>query len=321
MRNIVLILSCFSAWSLCITTRAGGAGEDPGWYQVNSRFGEDTETMPKSWRFGIVSGVAVTEGEVFVYQRGRNAPSIVVFDREGKYQRSWRLDGDQMASGGEHGLRVDREGNVWVTHTMFHQVIKFDQNGQQLLTLGIKGQAGTDDRTFNMPTDLAFGPDGEIYVSDGYGNSRVVKFSKQGQYLTTWGKKGSEPGEFDTPHSIAVDSQGRVYVSDRGNRRIQIFDSDGEYLKEWKGLGATQNIFITPKDDVWVVGFPFADKSDYEGFGGRTMKIDIDTGQSLRTIESPGHWIHVTPDNHIFIASLVGNVFHWYPRSGEYAWP
>ena len=135
-----------------------------------------------------------------------------------------------MASGGEHGLRVDRDGNVWVTHIGFHQVIKFDQNGQQLLALGIKGQMGNDDKTFNMPTDLAFGPHGEVYVSDGYGNSRVVKFSKQGQYLTTWGKKGSEPGEFNTPHSIAVDSQGHVYVSDRGNRRIQIFDFKGKYL-------------------------------------------------------------------------------------------
>ena len=252
---------------------------------------------------------------VFVYQRGKNAPPIIVFDHEGKYRRSWGWGGDEMASGGEHGIRLDPDGNLWVTHTDFHQVIKFDQQGERLFSLGIKDQAGTDEKTFNMPTDIAFGPQGQFYVSDGYGNSRVVKFSKQGKYLTAWGKKGSKPGEFDTPHSIAVDSKGLVYVSDRGNQRIQIFDPGGKYLKEWTGFGATQNIFITPKDEVWVVGFPFAGKPDYEGFGGRTMKVDVRTGKPLRTIESQGHWIHVTPNNHIFTASLVGNVFHWFPQA------
>ena len=311
MRSVIFTLTCLLALSLSILPAAGIAVDEVR-YQVNRRFGLETETLPKSWRLGVVSAVAVSDAEVFVCQRGKNAPPIVVFDKNGKYLRSWGWGDSKLATGGEHGVRLDSEGNVWVTRTDAHQVVKFNQQGKRLLTLGIEGKAGTDDKTFNRPTDIAFGSQGEFYVSDGYGNSRVVKFSKHGKYLKSWGEPGSGAGEFNTPHSIAVDSSGRVYVSDRGNRRIQIFDADGNYLKQWTGFGGTQNIFIKPNDEVWVVGYPYSGKSDFEGFGGRIMKVDIKTGKPLRTIESQGHWIHVTPKNDIFIGFLGGNVFHWY---------
>ena len=213
-------------------------------YRVNIRFGEEPDTMPDGWKFGRVSSVATNrEGtEVYAFHRGPKADPLIVFDAKGKYLRSW---GKGMF-GNPHGLRVDRENNVWITDNGDHQVMKFTPQGKLLLTLGIKGKAATDDKTFNRPTDIAFAANGDFYVSDGYGNSRVVKFSKDGRYLMAWGTKGTKPGEFNTPHSVAVDSKGTVYVSDRENNRIQIFDPNGKFLRQWTHLGATQNgkIFV-----------------------------------------------------------------------------
>jgi DNA-binding beta-propeller fold protein YncE len=280
-------------------------------YRVNIRFGEEPDTMPDGWKFGRVSAVSVdSKGEVYVFHRGDKADSLIVFDGKGKYLRSW----GRGMFGNEHGLRVDPEDNIWITDNGDHQVMKFDRSGKVLLTLGIKGKAGTDEKTFNRPTDIAFARTGDFYVSDGYGNSRVVKFSKQGKYLMTWGKRGTGPGEFNTPHSIAVDSKGRVYVSDRENNRIQIFDANGEFLKQWTHLGATQNIFITPKDEVWVITHRNnIENITYDTLAGRIMRVDLETGKILGAMESPGHWLHVAPTNEIFIGSLTGNVFRWYP--------
>ena len=146
----------------------------------------------------------------------------------------------------------DRDGNVFVTDNGDHQVMKFTRDGKLLLTLGVKGRAATDNKTFNRPTDIAFGKNGDFYVSDGYGNSRVVKFSKDGKYLLDRGKKGSGPGEFDTPHSVAVDSKGTVYVSDRENNRIQIFDQEGKFIAEWRQFGRPSGISITRDDTIYV---------------------------------------------------------------------
>ena len=281
-------------------------------YRVNINFGEEPETMPDGWNFGRVSAVATdSKGDVFVFQRGETAEPIVVFDSEGKYlsDRSW----GRGMFGNEHGLRVDRYDNVWVTDNGDHQVMKFSNDGELLLTLGTKGTAGTDNKTFNRPTDIAFGPSDEVYVSDGYGNSRVVKFSAEGEFLTTWGSLGSEPGEFDLVHSIAVDSNGRVYVSDRENNRIQIFDENGKFLRMWTHLGATQNIFITPEDEVWIITHrDNIENITYDTLAGRIMRIDLETGRILGSMESPGHWLNVSRAGEIFIGSLTGNVFRWY---------
>jgi len=219
-----------AALALCLAAAVFAA--EQGWYphegglmkyRVAIKFGEEpVDTMPDGWRFGRVFAVATNRDgtEVFVFQRGPKADPLIVFDATGKYLRSW---GKGMFER-PHGIRVDRENNVWITDDIGHQIMKFTPQGKLLLTLGVKGKPGTDDKTFRRPTDIAFAPNGDFYVSDGYGNSRVVKFSKDGRYLTTWGKAGTGPGEFNTPHSIAVDSKGTVYVSDRENNRIQIFD-------------------------------------------------------------------------------------------------
>lgn len=280
-------------------------------YRVNIRFGEEPDSMPAGWKFGRVSAVATdSQGQVFVFQRGKKADPIIVFDSKGNYLRSW----GRGLFGNPHGLRVDRQDHVWVTDNGDHQVMEFSNKGELLLTLGVKGQAGTDDRTFNRPTDIAFAANGDFYVSDGYGNSRVVKFSHLGKYLLSWGHPGSKPGEFRIPHSVAVDSHGTVYVSDRENNRIQIFDSNGKFLRQWTHLGATQNIFITPQDQMWVITHrDNIENITYDTLAGRIMHIDLQSGKILGAMESPGHWINVSRTGEIFIGSLTGNVFRWYP--------
>jgi DNA-binding beta-propeller fold protein YncE len=314
MTNKTIVLT------LCLATAALSA--EQGWfphegglmkYRVNIRFGEEPEdTMPAGWKFGRVSSVATNPAgtEVYVFQRGKKADPLIVFDSKGKYLRSW---GKGMF-GNPHGLRVDREGNVFVTDNGDHQVMKFTRDGKLLFTLGVKGKAATDNKTFNRPTDIAFAKNGDFYVSDGYGNSRVVKFSKEGKYLLDWGKRGIGPGEFNTPHSVAVDSKGTVYVSDRENNRIQIFDPNGKLLRQWKHLGATQNIFITPKDEMWIITHrDNIENITYDTLAGRIMRIDLETGKILGAMESPGHWLNVSSTGEIYIGSLTGNVFRWYP--------
>jgi DNA-binding beta-propeller fold protein YncE len=280
-------------------------------YRVNIRFGEEPDTMPEGWKFGRVSAVATNaQGEVFVFQRGKKADPIIVFDSKGRYLRSW----GRGLFGNPHGLRVDAEGNVWVTDNGDHQVMKFSPRGETLLILGIKGQAGTDEKTFNRPTDIAFAPKGDIYVADGYGNSRVVRFTRDGKYVKAWGRRGTAPGEFNTPHSIVADAKGRLYVSDRENNRIQIFDADGRFLKQWTHLGATQGMYVTADQQLWIITHRNnIENITYDTLAGRIMKIDLETGKILGSMESPGHWITVSSGGEIFIGSLTGNVFRWYP--------
>jgi peptidylamidoglycolate lyase len=139
-----------------------------------------------------------------------------------------------------HGLTVDNENNIWVTDVGLHQVFKFSHEGKLLLKLGEAGIAGRDPLHFNKPTAVAIAKDGSFYVSDGYGNSRIIKFSAQGKYLFEWGRKGNKEGEFNIPHAICLDTLGHVYVADRENNRIQVFDENGKYLKQFtnKTFGA-----------------------------------------------------------------------------------
>lgn len=282
-------------------------------YSVKIRFGMEPNTMPEGWHFGRVSAVATdSENNVFVFQRGDVADPIIVFDQEGSYLRSFGKENGESMFGNEHGLRIDRYDNVWATDTGTHQVHKFSRDGELLMSLGINGQAGTTDDTFDRPSDLTFGPNDEIYVSDGYGNSRVVKYDSEGNFVKAWGTPGSGPSQFHLVHSIASDSAGNVYASDRENNRIQIFDSEGNLLRMWTHLGATQNIFITPDDQVWVITHrDNVENITYDTLAGRIMRIDIDTGEILGAMESPGHWINVGDNGEIHIGSLTGNVFRW----------
>ncbi len=187
-------------------------------------------TLPEGFALGQVTGVQVdSRNHVFVFHRG-DRPVLSFDGATGKLLSSW---GDGMF-GSAHGLTLDPQDNVWVTDVKQHQVFKFSNSGELLLTLGAKNVPGLDTTHFNKPTDVAVSRGGDVYISDGYGNSRVVKLTSSGKYVSEWGVKGGNPGEFDTPHGITVDSQGRVYVADRGNSRIQVFDADGKFLHQWK---------------------------------------------------------------------------------------
>ncbi|MDB5337356.1 MAG: hypothetical protein JWN70_2975, partial [Planctomycetaceae bacterium] len=179
---------------------------------------------------GRCSAVATnSKDEIYLFHRGKQP--IICVTAEGKFLRSW---GDDLITM-PHGLRVDRHQNIWVTDIGRHRVLKFDPTGKLLLALGT-GQRGAGADQFDQPTDVAFGPDESVYVSDGYGNSRVIQFTAAGRYLKSWGTPGKKPGEFHLPHSILVDSQQRLLVGDRENNRIQIFDFEGKLLDHWDGF-------------------------------------------------------------------------------------
>ncbi len=145
-----------------------------------------------------------------------------------------------------HGLTIDADDNVWVTDVGLHQVFKLAPDGSRLLVLGEAGVAGDDAKHFNMPTDVAISPDGDVFVSDGYGNARVVKFDSDGKFLQAWGTRGHGPGELDTPHGIALDAAGRVLVADRANSRVQVFDQSGKFIAQWKAAAIGRPYAVAP---------------------------------------------------------------------------
>jgi sugar lactone lactonase YvrE len=159
-----------------------------------------------------------------------------------------------------HGLHVDRAGNIWVTDGLGrsgkgHQVIKFSPDGKVLLTLGKAGVAGSGPDEFNAPSAVYVAPNGDIFVADGHGgdtNARIVKFSPDGKFIKTWGKKGSAPAEFDIPHTLAMDSRGRLFVGDRQNNRIQIFDQDGVFIDQWFQFSRPSGVYIDKQDIIYV---------------------------------------------------------------------
>jgi len=318
---VALTIGAAPGWAEQPKSKAPEQGYVPeGWYpheggllkyRVAIRFGEEPDAMPDGWKFGRVSAVTTdSQGDVYVFHRGKKADAVVVFDPKGNYLRSW----GRNFFGNPHGLRADKDDNIWAVDNGNHQVYKFTREGKLLQTWGIKGQIGTDDKTFNRPTDITFAANGDFFVSDGYGNSRVVKFSKEGKYLQSWGKPGKGPSEFQTVHSIAIDSKQRIYVSDRENNRIQIFTANGEFLSQWTHLGATQGLFITPKDEMWVITHRNnVENITYDTLAGRIMRIDLETGKVMGAMECPGHMITVAKNGEIFVGSLTGNVFRWYP--------
>ena len=311
MKSLALLLAAAATLS---------AQSPPGWhphegsrleYRVDARFGEEPETMPDGWRLGRVSAVATdSEGLVYVFHRGERADPILVFDRDGSFVRSW----GRGLFGARHGIRVAPDGHVWVTDYGDHQAFEFTNEGKLLRTFGVKGEPGDDERHFNRPADIGFAPTGEIYVADGYGNSRVVKLSADGKFLKAWGRRGTGPGEFHTVHTIDVAANGTVYVGDRSNSRIQVFDPEGGFLAEWRHVGAPQGISINSKGEIWVLAArdPVENQA-YGGLSGRVMRLDPKDGRILASLESPGHGIAAADWGELYVASMSGNVFRWYP--------
>jgi streptogramin lyase len=205
---------------------------------------------PAEAQWKAMSSMAVdASGNIWTLNRG-NIP-VEVYRPDGTLVRSWGQDGLVR---NPHQVRFDREGNVWIADNGYHTVTKFTVDGKPLLTIGLKNDPGADDKRMNQPTDLAISPSGEIFVSDGYVNARVVHFDKTGRFVKAWGKLGVAPGEFSIPHGIAMDSKGRLYVVDRNNVRVQVFDQSGKFLDEWRNILTPWAIWITPNDEIYVCG-------------------------------------------------------------------
>jgi peptidylglycine monooxygenase len=217
-----------------------GSGEFK--YEVVSPFGEVSENL----EIDRVSHVSVdSKDNVYFFQRIE--PPIVVVDSEGKMVDSWGED--YLVDG--HGIFITSKDEVFVVARGVHEVLKFDARGELLLRIGERGNPSWQ-APFNHPTDVAVSREGDIYVTDGYGNACVHKFSPDGEHILTWGEPGSGPGEFHTPHGVWVDDLERVYVVDRDNNRVQIFTSDGEYIEEWGDFFHPMDIYFDSRDNVYV---------------------------------------------------------------------
>jgi peptidylamidoglycolate lyase len=239
---IVLVLF-FLAFYFYTAQKKKGRGADT---SVKYELVSDWPQLPGNFILGNPTGIGVdTSQNIVVFHRAErewplvgsmpettiSAATILVLDRKtGQLLNSW---GDSLFIM-PHGLTVDEDNNVWVTDVGLHQVFKFSNYGKLLMKLGEAKVAGNDLQHFDKPTDVAVNNDGSFYVSDGYGNNRIIKFSREGKYLFEWGQNGSGEGEFDILHGITLDEKKNVYVADRGNERVQVFDSTGKFLKQWK---------------------------------------------------------------------------------------
>jgi DNA-binding beta-propeller fold protein YncE len=213
------------------------------------------EASAPFYRRGEMAGVDTdAQGNVYMCQPTRLP--VLVFDRNGNYLRAFGGSGILTEP---HSVRIGPDGSVWVADIRQHQVTRFSPYGAILQQFGEKKKRGWDQANrFYAPTDVGFGPNGDIYISDGYGNSRVVHLAADGAFINEWGRHGSEPGEFKLPHSIAVDGAGLVYVADRNNRRIQVFTPSGEFVRMWETIDRPWGLEITPNGRIYVAnGFEY----------------------------------------------------------------
>ena len=254
---------------------------------------------PEVAKFSSSTGVDVdSRDNVYVFHRDPGMP-IMEFDRNGKFLRAW---GKGMFKT-THFLRVDRFGYVWVTDRGDMQAFKFDPEGNLLMTLGKKGVTGDNEShdAFNGMADLAVAKNGDIFIADGEGpNTRVAKFAKDGKFIKWWGGKGTEPGQFQGPHSIAIDSKSRVFVADRTNKRIQIFDQEGKFLDQWTNFEVPWGLFITKKDMLYVV----------DGSANNKLMIaNAKDGKIIDRLDGGGEPTAVAVDSTgaIYIAEVTGN--------------
>jgi sugar lactone lactonase YvrE len=240
------------------------------------------------------------DGNVYAFHRcsstscvDRDEPPLLKFDSSGQHLMSW---GSGMLVW-PHGLDVDSEGNVWITDGRpdsgrGEQVIKIGADGEVLMTVGTAGVAGDGHYTFDGVSDVEVADNGDIFVADGHGNNRIVKFSPEGEFIKEWGTAGSAPGEFNQPHALAMDSEGRLFVSDRENLRIQIFDQDGNFIEAWTQFGRVSGISISSDDTLYLA----AQNDAYPDFETAIYVVNAKDG-SIKSVISDVYTESVAADS------------------------
>jgi DNA-binding beta-propeller fold protein YncE len=268
----------------------------------------DPLPLPAGMTMGASASVAFdSKGHLFVLTRGMQA--LVEFDANGKFVRAF---GEGLFRR-SHGLTIDRDDNLWVTDVGAHIVVKMNQQGQTLLTIGTKGEAGewneaTQSHRLNEPNEVAISRGGDVFVVQGHtpgkGDPRVLKFDKNGNFKKSWGGLGTEPGTFNVAHGVAFDAKGLLWVADRENERIQVFDEDGKFIREMKYAGLP-------------CGFKIGDQYVYmvNGFAGQLLRLDLN-GNVLAAVGKSGkgvgefgeaHYVAVSPKGEIYVADTVNS--------------
>ena len=277
-------------------------------------FVPDAITLPAGAKMGAAAAVAFdARGHIYVLTRG--AQAFFEFDPNGAFVRSF---GGGMFTR-SHGLKIDRDGNLWATDVGAHTVVKLNPAGQVLLTIGTRGEAGewneaAGSRKLNQPNDIAIGANGDVFIAQGHtpglarGDARVLKFDKDGRFIKSWGGKGREPGQFDVAHGIVIDPKGLLWVMDRENSRIQVFDTDGTFVREQKYKGLPCSVaFFGPLFNG--VGQAFM----VNGFTGQLLHLDT-AGKVLAAMGKPGtapgefgeaHFVAVSPRGDVYVADSV----------------
>lgn len=290
------------------------------WYEVDPKWPQ----KPPEFQWKDMPGIAVDQqDQVWIFTRSK--PPIQVYTADGKFVKAW---GDDTI-GNAHHLKIDRDGNLWVSDIGLHVIRKFSPNGEILLTAGVPGEPGADETRFNRPTDVAVAPSGELFVSDGYRNNRIVHLDAKGKFVKQWGQMGVGPNDFSLPHAIAMDSRGRLYIADRNNVRVQIYDQSGKLLDSWRDVIVPWGFWITAKDEIWVCGsspMPWRDDPAYPGAPvscpprdqvlmkfnpeGRLLQLwTIPKGEDGK--EKPGdvNWLHalaVDSKGDIYVGDIIG---------------
>ena len=258
---------------------------------------------------GTVSSVAIDRsGVIYVLQRGDKADPVIAVDKEGKTLHSW---GKGMFTV-PHSVRIDSDGNVWTVDAGSSTILKFTPQGKKLQQIDVGEMAVGDKCAFPTlcgTTDLTFGPNGRLFISDGYGNARILEYTADGKRVKVWGSAGTGPGQFNIPHGIAT--QGNIlYVADRGNSRVQRFDLDGRYLGEWTNLGRPFALKVSG-DALWVSSMLTKPT---------ILKVDLANGKILSQIDAPGpHSIDVSDSGEVVASGCCGgsnpNGYSWFKKA------